>query len=1004
MITLPAKLDAFMKGQDLKGLKPYALLYRNKWVDESGSGDTPHYELDTANPIDISDLIVKPNTLSMTLDVNEIAQYNCNNVTLTLADTQNRFVEGTPNSYFPAGYQIYGSKVVLYYGIDRGVVPSKVSYTVVGSPTITADGLASGFSNSKYVQLPLLGSGVKDIVIKMTFTPISGDTNTRIFTNNVASETMTAINLYNNKIRGRLRINNQQYVLDTSFAPVFGTKYYTELVKKGTVMKLRVSTDNANFIENTITVPDGQINFTGTVFNIGANPAQSTTPFKGTIDLKNSYIETNGQMYFNGADFFTPEQRTALFTGMIKELPTYKPEKYQLDLKLVSPLEMLKDIEAKDFSNKVTGETLTYKSTDSDGHKIYWTSGTGVGGFSAVYANGTKLFEGVDYEVTQTSVLNFPAIVTIINSSHYNKTITADYYCWKTDLTVEQIVAGLVSLAGYNTTTEDIRDVSWVNEVRNPPQHSGIFAAIGYYQNSTYEYKYNWKPTSGGSWQKTSGGSRKHVYPNNFDFSFQLTHNVENHENMVASTTLAMGDAYNSSTVTYSNKNIGVVGVKNGLSVRMATFSVIGNNTHLLVHKISNGSATQLADVAFGSNESGGQRTFNTGTIKITKRGNNITIYRNGTQIATTTISTSMNYEWQGRYKTSSFEMKNDYALAQTWNIYDDNLVLIGSNLTNPCVVSDVNDKTVLGQTWYAVLATLTGSSSNYFLKLYFSNDASSWSAAMNYSLNTAIGRTERYLYFILGINNKPGSSFDIADCMTQFLASTLQLNLVNLTGLTVLEALQDFALITGYEFGVDRNGIFFFRPRLESTLPIYTLDHSELVKVDTVKKNFSDFFTKLTLTFAQVPLEFYANEGTKPTPVDKYGVINKEIDKPEIVNYDNPELAQAIGPQLLAAYAAFPDVIQCVGKMNLALELADIVNLERNYNLITPETASEYDKFSKQMTYYRACKITGINYNFAKNQITYTLRDVSDASNSPQYGDDMYEFVYDLPIQLGAK
>ena len=836
MITLPAKLDAFMKGQDLKGLRPYALLYRNKWVDESGSGETPHYELDTANPIDITDMIAKPNTLSMTLDVNEIAQYNCNNVTLTLADTQNKFVEGTPNSYFPAGYQLYGSKVVLYYGINSPVNPytSQVGYTTVGNPT---------------------------------------------------------------------------------------------------------------------------------------------------------------------------PQNTPLFTGMIKDLPTYKPEKYQLDLKLVSPLEMLKDIEAKEFSNKVTGETLTYKSTDSDGHKIYWTSGTGVGGFSAVYANGTKLFEGVDYEVTQTSVLNFPAIVTIINSSHYNKTITADYYCWKTDLTVEQVVKGLADLGGYDSTTEDIRNVSWVNEVRNPPQHSSVFAAIGYYQNSTYEYKYNWKPTRNNSWQQTNAGSRKHVYPNNFDFSFQLTHNIEYHADNVASTTLAMGDSYNSSNVNYNNVSVGIVGVKNGLSVRLlsSAYPAIAG-TRLLVHKISNGSATQLANVQIDSGLAGASGTHNTGTIKVSKRGNNITVYRNGTQIATTTISTSMNYEWQGRYKTSSFEMKNDYALNQTWNIYDDNLVLIGANLTNPCIVSGVNDKTVLGQTWYAVLATLTGSSSNYFLKLYFSNDASSWSSAMNYSLNTAIGRTERYLYFILGINNKPGSSFDISDAMTQFLASTLQLNLVNLTGLTVLEALQDLALISGYEFGVDRNGVFFFRPRVESTTPIYTLDHNELVKVDTVKKNFSDFFTKLTLTFAQVPLEFYANEGTRPTAVDKYGVINKEIDKPEIVNYDNPELAQAIGPQLLAAYASFPDVIQCVGKMNLALELADIVLLERNYNLITPADASEYDKYSKQQTYYRACKITGLNYNFSKNQITYTLRDVSNADNTPQYGDDLYEFVYDLPIQLGAK
>jgi hypothetical protein len=117
-------------------------------------------------------------------------------------------------------------------------------------------------------------------------------------------------------------------------------------------------------------------------------------------------------------------------------------------------------------------------------------------------------------------------------------------------------------------------------------------------------------------------------------------------------------------------------------------------------------------------------------------------------------------------------------------------------------------------------------------------------------------------------------------------------------------------------------------------------------------------------------------------------------------VNYDNPELAQAIGPQLLEVYSAFPDVIQVVGKLNLALELADIVNLKRNYNLVEPESESDYDKYQAQQTYYRACKITGMNYNFAKRQITYTLRDVSNSNNMPPIY--AYGFPYDLPIQLG--
>lgn len=797
MITLPAGLAAFMQGQKLDGLKPFAVLLRNKW-----DSVTEKYALDLANPIDISTMIVKPNTLSMTLDVNEVAQYNANNVTLTLCDTHNRFVEGTPNSYFPDGYQLYGSRVVLYYG-----------------------------------------------------------------------------------------------------------------------------TDNVN--------------------------------------------------------------KTSLFTGVIKDLPTYKPEKYNVELKLVSPLEMLKDIEAKDFSDKVTGETLTYKSTDSDGHRIYWTSGTGVGGFDAVYANGTKLFEGVDYEVAQTSALGLTAIVKIINSTYYGQTITADYYTWKTGLAIEEIVAGLVALAGYDSTTEDIRNVVWNTAVRNPPQDVGVVAGIGYYVSGLNKYTFNWK-SRGNAWQNTTGtGGKTNYLPANFDFSFDLHLTTKTLQR--GYTGVSIGDHYSGNTLPNS---YGIMGVYNGITFRQVKLNGGARNILFLVYRIVNGVATLLFEGRGNNNETDYRES-----IVLRKRGSNVTVLRGGTELLTFTDATSYQYDYQYREGGQTFTVEN-----QKWNIYNDDLDLLASNITNPCIISAVSDKTTNGITWGAIQATLSISQPTYFLNVFFSDDATTWKAPIQSSLNTSLGVPDRYLYFILGVGSSTTQGFNIEDPKDYYIAITLFLNLVNLSDLTVLEALQDFALISGYEFGVDRQGVFFFRPRVASTTPVYDLDHTQLEKVDTIKKNLSDFFTKLTLTFAQVPLEFYANTGARPTLVDKYGVINKEIDKPDIVNYDNPELAQAIGPQLLEAYSALPNVVQATGKLNLALEMGDIVNLKRNYNLVEPESASDYTKYVAQQTYYRACKITGMNYNFSKKQITYTLRDVSNLNNSPVQDAELWEFVYDLPIQLGAK
>lgn len=776
MITLTSELEQFMKGQNLEDLKPFAVLLRNKWVEEesaseSESGSVGHYEIDTANPIDISGLIVKPNTLSMTLDVNEIAQYNANNVTLTLSDTKNQLVEGTENSFFPSGYQLYGSRVVLYYG-----------------------------------------------------------------------------------------------------------------------------TDDIN--------------------------------------------------------------KTRIFTGVIKDLPTYKPEQYQVDLKLVSPLEMLKDIEAKDFSDKVIGETLTYIEDDSDGHKVYHTSGTGVGGFEAVYANGTKLFEGVDYEVEQTNALGLPAKVTVINSDYYSFTITADYYTWKTGLTVEQIVAGLVGLAGYDSGTEDIRNVVWNTGVRSQIAANSLFS-VGF-KNSSNNFVYSGNSYFyGGTVNSDSSQYRYNKFPTNYVInlevgSLQATTYVTYYE---------IGDF--SSGSLYNGFRIG--------------FNRVLGGPYSVIIKVDNGNTTDLSG------------HITTGNVVFTKNGSSITI-----KVGNFSVNSTVNYTATGEYNERLWNAgSSSVQIIKSYSLEDSST----SILLNKEGIVLYPSQQGTERNWLSFSAQLSNSDAQYAFSFRTSNDGSTWTNFTAASINSDIGISSSYIQTKFELNSQTS---DIDNAYFTYLSGALTLQLVNLSGLTVLEALQDFALISGYEFGVDRQGMFFFRPRVASTTPTYNLDHEQIVKIDTVKKNLSDFFTKLTLTFAQVPLEFYANTGQPPTLVDKYGIINKEIDKPDIVNYDNPELAQAIGPQLLEVYSSLPNVIQVTGKLNLALELGDIVSLRRNYSLIEPNSASDYVKFINQQTYYRTCKITGMNYNFAKKQITYTLRDVSDTNNIPSAF--FNEYVYEYPIEFGVK
>lgn len=782
MITLTGALENFMQGQDLKGLKPFAYLFRNKWVayDESESESAESgavggkYVLDTT-PIDITPLIVKPNTLSMTLDVNEVAQYNANNVTLTLSDTHNYFVEGTPESYFPAGYQLYGSRVVLYYGIDT----------------------------------------------------------------------------------------------------------------------------------------------------------------------------TN---------------RTAIFTGRIKELPTYKPEQYQVELKLVSHLEMLKDIEAKDFSDKVIGEELNFVRTEEQ-KRIYETAGTGVGGFDAIYADGAKLYEGIDYELDQMNALNLPAVVTIIKEDYEHATITADYYTWKTGLSVEQIIAGLVGLAGYNSESEDIRNVVWNTEIRTQQTPDDLFT-LGYRkQGGLYSYAGAGNYCYGASLPPRGDADCTNIFPENFVY-----------ELIIASTPAL---------------SLGLAG--------QTTLRIGGNDKYFLFSSNHTGGITCVY-IDGETSSKFNIFTTNENRMRIKKVGNTYSFYGVADYYPdpffTVTADIDLNVPNNIRMVNENYSYAYPILNYQKLTDLDSGIELENYGIALSSSHQDIT-------TWVDVDALKSDDSVPTTVRYRTTNDGTAYSEWSYVDIGADLGVSSKTIQFTIELNDNSLST-NFTNTSIFYLGQELTISLVNLSGKSVLEALQDFALISGYEFGVDRQGVFFFRPRVASTTPTYILGHDEIVKVDTVKKNLSDLFTKLTLNFAQIPLEFYANDGPRPNAIDKYGVINKEIDKPDIVNYDNPELAQAIGPQLLAIYADLSNILQVTGKLNLSLELGDIVNLKRNYNLVQPDSASDLKKYAAQQTYYRACKITGMNYNFAKRQITYTLRDVSNANNGPL--PPYLQFTYEFPLPFGAK
>ena len=793
MMTLPAALAAKLKSNDLRGIKPIILMYRNKW-----DAQTNAYAPETT-PIDITEQIIKCGTLSTKLDVGEINEYTASNVTLTISDPQNHFVEGTPESYFPDDYQIYGTRIELYAGTD---------------------------------------------------------------TNNM----------------------------------------------------------------------------------------------------------------------------TPLFYGVIRSLPNHKPEDYQLDISVVSALERLDDVEAKDFSTPYTGETLTLDHQDDYAGPVYRTANTGVCGFTAVCANGSVLAEGVDYEVSQLSENTLPALVEIINEAFYSANITADYYCWRRNLTVEEIMDGLLDISKWPEDKRDIQPVSWGTMQRKPLYPNARFA-LGYYKNESGEYISNWLNVRDNAWANTTARdentyTRRSIFSANWETEFTLRI-----DDLSGATS-----GFNGSYAVGSGTSNWLHGINNGIviaAVRVDNQAPRGLYVGVGRAVNANLSYSFRTDVY-------SPVSYLEIAVKIRKINNQITVFFGGKQVAQFN-NANFDVDREVMYGSRNQRISN---LDQVWRMLDSNGNAVSPDLSTPSLISSVLERTEEGGYWGAVSATLEGG--QYQNEVFVSTNGQNFISAGNFDIGSDIGRSEKYLYFALKTSSPPPDSLNISNLVVFEFNTKLIVDFINLDGQTVLDVIKDLALITGYEFGIDRNNVFFFRPRQTSTQPVATLDKFELVKIDTVTRNFNELATKLTLTFAAAPLEFYANTGARPTPVDKYGVIKKEIDKPQLINYDNPELAQAIGPQLLAIYSELPNIITCTGKLNLALELGDIVNLKREMPLTINPEASDYTKYEGLNTFYRACKITGLNYDFTKRQIKYTLRDVSNANNAPVK--DYYEYQTIFPTPLDYK
>lgn len=713
-------------------------------------------------------------------------------------------------------------------------------------------------------------------------------------------------------------------------------------------------------------------------------------------NVKNEFVEgMEGSLFPEGYLLYgskfeyyvgsSDDLKILMYTGTVTELPIYRPEEYTAEIKVVSELELFKNKECSEFSNKVNKEKLIGLFPD------FKTVNIGVGNILKVYA-GTdsnpqeELTLGVDYKISDLNIMLSSASIEIINEKLSGKIFYADYYYWKTNLKVDEVVHGLLDVMQVPLNKRNVEQVDFNTEVKNVIPGTNISLGLGYYKTSVQDYNFNWSNTRNSNWNyiyySDNKGFRQSLFPSNFTINFDLYFNLKRLVYLGNNATYLFADTYNPTATISCN---------NGLVLRRENAGSTLQHFYWRVYKSVNGSESRVSQLSYETHF-GGIRVKDGKLYLFDLFGN--TLYED-------TL-------WFQPKIEGFFSVGNAELCLDNYRISfesEQNIIPADAEaFSGPTLLTPVFDKLSSTDNWGQFSASLNGTDFTYDLKYAVSEDGVNFKPWQSVDINTNVGASERYIKFWFSLINPPPSGTDVLNLDFTYLSNTLTFNFVNLKDKTILEGMEDLALISGYEFGFTRDNTFFFKQRIKSTEAVKVLTDNEIIKVSTVKKNLNTLFTKIQLDFGGTPVEVYTNdlETTRPTLQDKYGILTKTIDKPDLLNYDNPELANAIAPQLLETFGRLKNNISVTGVLDLSLDLGDIISLRRNAPLTVNKKSPDYLKYEKTQTYYKACKIIGLIFNIAKRQMTYTLLDVSNENTAPQY--EFNEFKYLLPVELGVK
>lgn len=222
----------------------------------------------------------------------------------------------------------------------------------------------------------------------------------------------------------------------------------------------------------------------------------------------------------------------------------------------------------------------------------------------------------------------------------------------------------------------------------------------------------------------------------------------------------------------------------------------------------------------------------------------------------------------------------------------------------------------------------------------------------------------------------------------------------VDLSGVTVAEVLTDLANIFFYEAGFKNDGTFFMRPRQGAGLPVKDLADTDVVKSSKLGPGIADLYTAVKVELGDNVAIYKYSDGKRPGLMDKYGLRTQKLDLPGWLEGADWITLRQLGRPFLERISSPQKNIEVNAVLDPALELGDCIRLLHNTPGL-PDIYADWYKFDNFPGYFLNMIIDGITFDFAKFQMTLNLRDVSNGNTEPGYTSDKFKYL--SPVKFGA-